>query len=95
VFNFLLLALISLFAFSFLPAKASEKVDILVLQQDSTLLGMGATVELGPDFIQVNAKASGLTAVGRAPFGMFSSFDLAQRAIFSCPTNVHVQWFHY
>lgn len=67
MFNFLLLALISLFAFSFLPAKASEKVDILVLQQDSALLGLGTTVELGPDFIQVNAKASGLTAVARAP----------------------------
>lgn len=46
---------------------ASGKANALLLRQDSVALGKGATIELSPSHIQVNAIASGVRVVSKAP----------------------------
>lgn len=52
---------------SSLPSLATDKADALLLRQDSVALGKGATIELSPGHIEVNAIANGVRVVSKAP----------------------------
>lgn len=70
---------------SAVPAKASERDDVVVLQQDSVVLGNGATIELGPDWLQVNASASGIRVLSKAPNWEVFFVRASRKVYFSLP----------